>query len=156
MTSLQWSITSEPNGGTVYGSGTVSGGNLTDKFISTNQFGYDIDKISASGLNVNVTSGGTYWLNLQNAAVPSGDPVFWDENSGVGCHSQGCPSQAYESAVGTIASEAFDINGGGSPTIAAAFNRAEIWRSSTTSPAREMEAIPLGWWPTRQGTFTEP
>ena len=111
MTSLQWSITSGPNSGTVYGSGTVSGANLTDQFISTNQFGYDIDKISATGLNVSLTSGQTYWINLQNASVPSGDPVFWDENSGVGCQSPGCPSQAYESSVGTIASEAFDITG---------------------------------------------
>jgi uncharacterized repeat protein (TIGR03803 family) len=109
LTSLQWSITSGPNSGTVYGSGTISGSNLTDTFISTNQYGYDIDKISASGLNVTVTPGSTYWINLQNASVPSGDPVFWDENSGAGCQSQGCPSQAVESAVGTIPSEAFDV-----------------------------------------------
>ncbi len=113
MTSVDWSITSGPNSGTVYGSGTVSGGNLNDQFISTNQFGYDIDKISATSLKVGLNSGQTYWINLQNAAVPSGDPVFWDENSGVGCHSTGCPSQAVESAIGTIASEAFDIGVGG-------------------------------------------
>ena len=112
VTSLQWSITSAPNGGTVYGSGTVSGSSLTDKFISTNQYGYDIDKISATGLNVYLTSGSTYWVNLFNASVPSGDPVYWDENSGKGCQSQGCPSQAYESSVGTIPSEAFDVTGG--------------------------------------------
>ncbi len=111
MTSVDWSITSGPNGGTVYGSGTVSGKNLTDQFVSVNQYGYDIDKISASGLNVSAS--GTVYLNLQNAVVPSGDPVYWDENSGVGCHSAGCPSQAYESAVGTIPSEAFDVSGSG-------------------------------------------
>ena len=105
MTSVDWSITSGPNGGTVYGSGTAS---VTDTFISTNQYGYNIDKISASGLNS--SSGGT-WLNLFNAVVPSGDPVYWDENSGAGCHSSGCPSQAVESALGTIPSEAFDIFG---------------------------------------------
>jgi hypothetical protein len=109
LSSLQWSITSSPDGGTIYGSGTVSGSSLTDTFISTNQYGYSIDKISATGLNVNVTSGSTYWFNLFNASVPSGDPVYWDENSGKGCESQGCPSQAVESAVGTIPSEAFDI-----------------------------------------------
>ena len=54
---------------------------------------------------------GTYWVNLFNASVPSGDPVYWDENSGQGCHSTGCPSQAYESAVGTIPSESFDVAG---------------------------------------------
>jgi hypothetical protein len=109
LTSIQWTITSGPNSGTVYGSGTVGGSNLTDTFISTNQYGYDIDKVSATGLNVSVTSGSTYWLNVFNAAVPSGDPVYWDENSGKGCTSPGCPSQAYESELGTIPSEAFDI-----------------------------------------------
>src|SRR5271165_1375183 len=110
MTSVQWSITSGENSGTTFGSGTASvGSNLTDKFISTNQFGYDIDVITVTGLNVNQVAGSTYWLNLQNAAVPSGDPVFWDENSGAGCKSNGCPSMASESTVGTIASEAFTL-----------------------------------------------
>ncbi len=116
MTSVDWSITLGENSGNVFGSGTASGANLTDTFISTNQFGYDIDKISVTGLNVPELSGVKYWLNLQNAAVPSGDPVFWDENSGVGCGGSGCPSQASESAVGTIASEAFTIGGSGSST----------------------------------------
>jgi hypothetical protein len=115
LSSVQWSITSTPFGGTIYGSGTVSGSSLTDTFISTNQYGYDIDKVSASGLSVAVTSGSTYWVNLFNATVPSGNPVFWDENSGVGCQSTGCPSQAYESAYGTIPSEAFDITSGHPP-----------------------------------------
>jgi len=116
MTSVDWCITIGENSGNVFGSGTASGANLTDTFISTNQFGYDIDKISVTGLNVPELSGVTYWLNLQNAAVPSGDPVFWDENSGVGCGGIGCPSLASESAVGTIASEAFTIGGSGSST----------------------------------------
>ena len=116
MSSVDWSITSGENSGTVYGSGTASGSNLTDKFISTNQYGYDIDLITVTGLNVAEVSGTTYWLNLQNASVPSGDPVYWDENSGAGCKSNGCPAKASESAVGTIASEAFTINGGGTGT----------------------------------------
>ena len=62
-----------------------------------------------------LNDGNTYWLNLQNAVVPSGDPVYWDENSGAGCKSSGCPSKASESAVGTIPSEAFTINGYGPP-----------------------------------------
>ena len=52
MSSVDWSITSGENGGTVFGSGTASGTNLTDKFISTNQYGYDIDLITVTGLNV--------------------------------------------------------------------------------------------------------
>ncbi len=109
LTSLQWSITSGEYFGTTFGSGTASGQNLTDQFISTNQFGYDIDKITVTGLNITVTPGSTYWLNLFNAAVPSGDPVFWDENSGVGCTSPGCPSMSSETA-GTITSESFTVN----------------------------------------------
>jgi len=120
MSSVDWSITSAENGGTTFGSGTASGSNLTDKFISTNQYGYDIDVITVSGLNVSEVKGATYWLNLQNAAVPSGDPVYWDENSGAGCGGTGgganCPASASESSVGTIASEAFTISGGSSGT----------------------------------------
>jgi len=114
LSSVDWSITSGENSGTVYGSGTASGGNLSDSFVSSNQYGYNIDHIRVTGLNVSVTSGTTYWLNLQNAAVPSGDPVYWDENSGAGCKSSGCPSSASESALGTIASEAFTVNISGS------------------------------------------
>ena len=111
MTSVQWSLTSGENSGTTYGSATASGSSLRDTFISTNQYGYDIDKITVTGLDVATVAGATYWLNLQNAAVPSGDPVYWDENSGKGCSGSGCPSLASQSAVGTIASEAFTLNG---------------------------------------------
>ena len=115
LTSLDWSFTSMENGGTVYASGTASGKNLTDKFISSNQYGFNIDEISVTGLNVGL-NGGTYWLNLQNAKVPSGDPVFLDENAGVGCGGDdgkggNCPSQPSENGVGTILSESFDITG---------------------------------------------
>jgi hypothetical protein len=52
-------------------------------------------------------------LTLANATtVQSLEPVYWDENSGVGCHSAGCPSTAYENTLGTIPSEAFTIGGG--------------------------------------------
>jgi PEP-CTERM motif len=110
LISVQWSITSGENSGTVFGSGTASGASVTDKYISTNQFGYNIDLIAVTGLSVPQTSGTQYWLNLFNATVPSGDPVGWDENSGKGCKSSGCPSLASESAVGTIPSEAFAIS----------------------------------------------
>jgi PEP-CTERM motif len=121
LSSVDWSITGQENGGNVFGSGTAKGGNLTDKFISTNQYGYNIDLIQATIPAVGITDGATYWLNLQNAAVPSGDPVFWDENSGAGCKGigggKGCPSSASESAVGTIPSEAFTIGGAGTGTV---------------------------------------
>jgi len=111
LTSVQWSVTSGENSGTVYGSGIASGASLADKFLSNSQFGYDIDEITVSGLNVPTTPNTTYWLNLQNAMVPDGYSAYWDENSGKGCMSNGCPSSASESAVGTIPSESFTING---------------------------------------------
>jgi uncharacterized repeat protein (TIGR03803 family) len=99
---VDWSITSEPlGGGTVYGSGTAS---VTSTFISSNQYGYDIDLATVTGLNVSLGAG-TYFLNLQKAVTSFGDPLFWDENSG--------PSQAYTNSVGSIPSEAFDVTGNG-------------------------------------------
>jgi hypothetical protein len=116
ITSVEWSVTSAENSGTVYGSGTASGSQITDKFLSNNEFGYDIDLITITGLKVDLNAG-TYWLNLQNAQTLEGNIVFWDENSGVGCGGDngkggGCPSQASENTVGTIPSESFTINGG--------------------------------------------
>jgi len=113
---VDWSITSNPFGGTVYGQGTAS---VIDKFISVNQYGYDIDELSASipGPSLNA---GTYWLNLENAVTKQGNPLYWDENSGVGCKGDdgmggGCPSEACgDTCLGGAASippESFDITG---------------------------------------------
>ncbi len=117
LASVDWSFTAQENGGTVFASGTASGAALTDTFLSVNQYGYNVDLITVSGLNVSLDAG-TYWLNLENATRKDGkDWVMWDENSGVGCQSPGCPSQASDSAVGTIPSEAFTLygaSGGGS------------------------------------------
>jgi len=119
VSSVGWAITSAPlgsvppnsRGWTIYGTGTAS---VTDQFISTNQYGYNIDEITVTGIDVSVTSGATYWLNLQNAIVPSGDPVYWDENSGHGCGGTGgganCPSKAFQSGTGTVPSEAFTVS----------------------------------------------
>ncbi len=123
VTSVEWTLStgpcSDPQGGcgTILGSGTASGSNLTDKFVSHNEFGFDIDLITVSNLNVPETSGTEYWLTLENAMVTNnGDPVYWDQNSGTGCMSKGCPSTAYESAVGTVPSESFTITGGSGTT----------------------------------------
>ena len=83
------------------GAGVGATANVSDKFISSNQYGYDIDQITFTSGSFALPAG-TYWLNLYNATVPSGDPVYWDENSG--------PSSASESSVGTIPSEAFTVN----------------------------------------------
>ncbi|MGA8878743.1 MAG: choice-of-anchor tandem repeat GloVer-containing protein [Candidatus Korobacteraceae bacterium] len=107
LTSVEISITSEPNGGTSYFDQTV---NFTQGACTANQYGYNVctENTTFNGPTLN---GGTYWVNLQNANVPSGDPVYWDENSGVGCQGNGCPSQADESSVGTIPSESFTLEG---------------------------------------------
>ncbi len=108
---VDWSITDFEGGGTIYGSGTAS---VVDTFISVNQYGYDIDLLSVSGLNVPLDAG-SYWLNLQNATDLQGNPIYWDDNSGVGCTGDGndgsCPSLASNNSVGTLSSEAFDITG---------------------------------------------
>jgi hypothetical protein len=115
VTSVDWSITSSENAPCpselCLGNGTSQ---VKDAFISTNQFGYNIDRLDAS-IFQSGSGGVTNWLNIQNAVVPSGDPVYWDENSGVGCggsdgHGANCPSSASESSVGTIPSEAFTVN----------------------------------------------
>lgn len=111
LTSAELSITSGENGGTSYFDQTV---NFTQTGCTANQFGYNVCTVSTSfdGPRLNA---GTYWVNLQNASVPSGDPVYWDENSGVGCQSSGCPSLASENAMGSIPSESFTMLGGSPP-----------------------------------------
>ena len=126
---VDWSITSEPlGGGTVYGAGTAS---MASTFLSGNQYGYDVEKLSVTGLNAELGAG-TYFLNLQNASTSQGNPLYWDENSG--------PSQAYNSEVGTIASEAFDVVGSssGGGTLACLTKSGE---STQSQPAGDFNVI---------------
>jgi hypothetical protein len=100
LTSAELSITSAEFGGTSYFDQTVS---FTQSGCVSNSYGYEVcnETTAFSGPTLNA---GTYWLNLQNASVPSGDPgPFWDENSG--------PSSASESEVGSIPSESFTLLG---------------------------------------------
>lgn len=94
--SVDYSLSASPFGGTP---STIA---LTSTFEYSNQYGYDIDQEVASGLNI-AMGAGNYWLTLQNAVTTQGNPLYWDENSG--------PSQAEESALGTIPSESFQIIG---------------------------------------------
>jgi hypothetical protein len=73
----------------------------------SNQFGYNVCDETASWTGVNLGAG-NYWMTLGNASVPSGDPVYWDMNSG--------PTQAQENTLGTIPSESFTILGTGTAT----------------------------------------
>ena len=108
LISAELSITSSPNGGTSYFDQTV---NFAGNSCTLNQYSFDVCTVTTS-FNGPMLNPGTYWVNLQNAIVPSGNPVYWDENSGEGCESSGCPSQAEENEeVGTIPSESFTILG---------------------------------------------
>jgi hypothetical protein len=104
---IQWSITSAPFGGTIYGSGATL---LNDSFYYQNEFGYNIDKLTVTGLNIPLPPG-SYWITLQNAVDRQHVSVLWDANGGAFCHSLGCPSSAFESQAGRIYSETFDIRG---------------------------------------------
>jgi hypothetical protein len=99
LTSAELSITSGENGGTSYYDQTVS---FTQGSCTANGFGFNVCTESTT-FNGPTLNSGTYWLNLQNASVPSGDPIYWDENSG--------PSSASENTVGSIPSEAFTVLG---------------------------------------------
>ncbi len=100
-------MSSELQGGTTYFNSQV---NVTQSGCTLNQIGYDVctETASFSGPELN---DGTYWLNLQNGVDNNGNPVYWDENSGIGCHSEGCPSSAGLNSLGSIPSEAFTILG---------------------------------------------
>ncbi len=104
LTSAELSITSGENSGTSYFDQTV---NFTQGACTGNQYGYNVCQENTS-FNGPTLNAGSYWLNLQNASVPSGDPVYWDENSG--------PSSASENSVGSIPSEAFTVLGSSSTT----------------------------------------
>jgi uncharacterized repeat protein (TIGR03803 family) len=99
VTSVEVSITSSENGGTSYFDQTV---NFTQGTCTYNDYGYNVCNETTS-FNGPTLNAGTYWVNLQNATVPSGDPAYWDENSG--------PSSASDSQIGTIPSESFTILG---------------------------------------------
>ena len=104
LESAEVSITSSEFGGTTFFDGTV---NFTQSGCTSNQFGFDVCTESGTFGATNLNAG-TYWLNLQNAVVNTGDPVYWDENAG--------PSSASQNSVGTIPSEAFTVLGGTSTT----------------------------------------
>jgi uncharacterized repeat protein (TIGR03803 family) len=99
---VEISITSQPNGGTVYFDQTI---NFTQSGCVSNQYGFNVCTETSATFSGPALNAGTYWVNLENAVTNTGDPVYWDENSG--------PSQAYDSSVGTIPSESFTLLGGG-------------------------------------------
>ena len=99
LESAEVSITSSEFGGTSYFDQSV---NFSQSGCVLNSQGFSICAESGtfSGVNLNA---GTYWLNLQDAMLSDGDPVYWDENSG--------PSIASNNEVGTVPSESFTVLG---------------------------------------------
>lgn len=109
LQSAEVSITSAGfGGGTVYFDQVV---NFTQSgCVQGNPYGFTVCQESTT-FNGPSLNQGTYWLNLQNAFVNTGDPVYWDQNSGPSAL-QCC--ERYEpvpDAVGTIPSESFTVSG---------------------------------------------
>ena len=111
LESAEVSITQYPLSGNTYFDGIVN-------FTAGNCFSNGSFNVCAeTGMfNGPTLNAGTYWLNLQNAVSADGNPVYWDSNDGAGCHSLGCPSEAVDSSIGSIPSEAFTILGSQSGT----------------------------------------
>jgi hypothetical protein len=107
LESAEVSITSDPLGGTTYFDQVV---NFTQSGCFLNNYSYDVCTETGTFQGPTLNNG-EYWLNLENAVASSGDPVYWDENSGVGCQSPGCPSIGKATETGSLPSEAFSILG---------------------------------------------
>jgi hypothetical protein len=116
LDSVEVSFTSGEFGGTTFFDQQV---NLTAGGCFVNQYGYNVCT-ETGNFNANMNAG-TYWMNLSNAIVSNGDPVYWDENAGVDCggsdgNQHNCPSMPSQNSLGTILSEAFTLNGSNSGT----------------------------------------
>ena len=111
-TSVELQISSVGYFGNELFDGNVS---LSQSNCFTNNFGFDVCAESGNFAGPALNAG-NYYLTLTNAATSAGNPLYWDENSGVGCASPGCPSTAQENTLGTIPSEAFTLSGSGTTT----------------------------------------
>jgi hypothetical protein len=96
LTSVDWQILANnganPLSGTVLESGTAF---PVSTFIENNSFSgssYPIYDASFSIAPLALSGGTTYWLTLQNAVVPNGDPIYWDQSDG--------PSTFYHNTLG--------------------------------------------------------
>ncbi len=108
LTGLQLSISTSPFGSDLFN--TTLGAPVTSNCFTNTQYGYNVcyETWTFSGPTVN----GDYWVTLWNGTTAFGTQPFWDENSGIGCTSPGCPSTAMlNEGIGTIPSEAFTLGG---------------------------------------------
>lgn len=99
---VDWAIGSTA-GASDLGSG--SGISLSNTFLATHAFvyPYSYDDYSSSFPVSATLPAGTYWLTLQNGTTTDAGNLFWDKNSG--------PSSAFDSSLGVIPSEPFQIYG---------------------------------------------
>jgi PEP-CTERM motif len=115
LTSVDWCTSGAPlcTPNATWGAGGT--GNITNTLLGTNQFGYELYRADITGLFA-LQFANPGFITLGNACTTSGcsvsNPIYWDENSGVGCMSNGCPSSAFENTIGSIPSEAFTVTGG--------------------------------------------
>jgi hypothetical protein len=105
---VEVAITSQANGGTVYFDQVLQ---FSESNCQANGWGYNICQETASWTNGPALPIGTYWVTLKNGSLQHSIYAWWMQNSGVACHSPGCPSQAEFYPGNTIPSEAFTITG---------------------------------------------
>src|SRR5664279_1085651 len=107
-------------GTTSFGGSTQTLSGVTNTFLGTNQYGYSLYQADYTFTDIPWVGAG--FITLSNACTTSGcsvsNPIYWDENSGVGCGGTqppgggaNCPSTAYENTLGSIPSEAFTLGG---------------------------------------------
>jgi hypothetical protein len=100
-------------GSTSFGGSTQTLSGVTNTFLGFSPFGFAL--FQADYTFAGIPFSGAGFVTLSNACTTSGcsvtQPIYWDENSGVGCPSSGCPSTAYENTLGSIPSESFTLTG---------------------------------------------
>jgi len=103
IATVDWAIlTASPaDGGAVVVSGTAPVA-FTSGFLNSKGFAVYEEYFSPAGTQR--VAAGDYWLELGNAVDGRDGKAYWDQNDGA--------SLAYDSASGTVGSEAFQIIGG--------------------------------------------
>lgn len=99
LSTVTWTITSAPFGGTTYASG-VQADPTNGVIVSDNIYGYDVDAELVTLPSVGLGAG-SYWLQLSDAGTVDGDYAYWDESDG--------SSSAVQTDTGGIPSETFTL-----------------------------------------------
>jgi hypothetical protein len=78
LESVDISITSSELGGTTYFEGQL---NVSKSGCALNQLAFNVCNENVTFAPVGLNAG-SYWLNVQNGVVNTGDPVYWGRKSG--------------------------------------------------------------------------